>query len=59
MVDRKLSIDLAMIKEKCGNKEIEKIWIRKEKQIEDCLTKKVLVVKSWFSLEIGDVFVFV
>ena len=46
MVDRKLSIDLAMIKEKCGNKEIENIWIRKEKQIEDCLTKKVLVVKS-------------
>ena len=46
MVDRKLSIDLAMIKEKCGNKETENIWIRKEKQIEDCLTKKVLVVKS-------------
>ena len=47
IADKRLSIDLAMIKEKCENKEIENIiWISKEKQIADSLTKKVLVVKS-------------
>ena len=41
IADKRLSIDLAMIKEKCENKEIENIiWISKEKQIADSLTKK-------------------
>ena len=41
IADKRLSIDLAMIKEKCENKEIENIiWISKEKQIADNLTKK-------------------
>ena len=36
-----LNIVLAMIKEKCENKEIENIiWISKEKQIAYSLTKK-------------------
>ena len=36
-----------MIPQKCENKEIETIiWISKENQIADGLTKKVLVVKS-------------
>ena len=40
-----------MIPQKCENKEIETIiWISKENQIADGLTKKVLVVKSWFRL---------
>ena len=47
IADKRFSIDLATIKEKCENKEIENIiWISKEKQIADSLTKKVLVVKS-------------
>ena len=41
IADNRLSIDLAMIKEKCQNKEIENItWISKEKQTADSLTKK-------------------
>ena len=41
IADQRLSIDLAMSKEKCENKEIENIiWISKEKQIVDSLTKK-------------------
>ena len=41
IADKRLRIDLAMIKEKCENKEIEDIiWISKEKQIADSLTKK-------------------
>ena len=49
-----------MIKEKCENKEIENIiWISKEKQLADSLAKKVLVVKSWFRIEIGDVCVYI
>ena len=41
IADKRLSIDLAMIKEKCENKEIENIiWISKEKQIADSLAKK-------------------
>ena len=36
-----LSLDLVIIKEKCENKEIKNIiWITKEKQIADSLTKK-------------------
>ena len=41
IADKRPSIDLVMIKEKCENKEIENIiWINKEKQIADSLTKK-------------------
>ena len=41
IADKRFSIDLAMIKEKCENKETENIiWISKEKQIADSLTKK-------------------
>ena len=40
MADKRFSIDLATIKEKCENKEIYIIWISKEKQIVDDLTKK-------------------
>ena len=41
IADKRLSIDLAMIKDKCENNEIENIiWISKEKQIADNLTKK-------------------
>ena len=55
IADERLSIDSAIIKEKCENKEIENIiWISKENQIAHSLTKKVLVVKSRFS----DAFVF-
>ena len=47
IADKRLSINLAMIKEKFENKEIENIiWISKKKQIADSLTKKVLVVES-------------
>ena len=47
IADKKLSVDLAMIKEKYENKEIEKIiLISKEKQIADSLTKRMLVVES-------------
>ena len=38
---KRLSLDLAMIKEKCENKQIENIiWISKEKQMADSRTKK-------------------
>ena len=41
IADKRLNIDLATIKEKCENKEIENItWISKEKQIADSLTEK-------------------
>ena len=41
IADKRLRTDLATIKEKCENKEIENIlWISKEKQIADSLTKK-------------------
>ena len=40
IADKRLSIDLAMIKGKCENREIENIWISKEKQIADSLTRK-------------------
>ena len=65
IADERLSIDSAIIKEKCENKEIENIiWISKENQIADSLIKKVLVVKSRFRLflpfflEMSDAFVF-
>ena len=49
IADKRISIDSAIIKEKCENKEIENIiWISKEKQVADILTKKVLVVKRRF-----------
>ena len=41
VAEKRLSIDLALIKEKCENKEIENIiWTSKEKQIADSQTKK-------------------
>ena len=44
---KSISEDLAMIKKKCENKEIENIiWISMEKQIADSLTKKVLLAKT-------------
>ena len=44
IADKRFSIDLAMIKEKFENKEVENIiWISKEKQLDDSLGKEVLV----------------
>ena len=41
ILDKRLAVDLAMIKEKCHTREVHQIeWIPKEKQLADCMTKK-------------------